>query len=134
LKRDNEVGNSGVGPKKILIVEDEQGISQVCRRFLSSEGFEVDIADNGSAAQGLLPEKDYDLCLLDIRTPIMDGKELYQFIIGEHPELADRVIFMTGDVVDEYTRRFLELAGRPFLYKPFTLDELKIIIEKTLGR
>ena len=120
------------GAKKILVVEDEPGISQVCRRVLTAEGFEVDVAGNGYEAQGLLGEKDYDLCLLDIRTPIMSGKELYQFIIGQHPKLADRVIFTTGDLVDEYTKRFLQLTGRPFLPKPFTLDELKMIIKETL--
>ena len=123
---------SDTSKKRILVVEDEPWISQVCQRVLADEGFEVDFAANGSVAQDRLEKKDYELCLIDIRTPVMDGKQLYQVIIGEYPKLADRVIFTTGDVTDEYTQRFLELTGRPFLSKPFTIDELKTTVRETL--
>ncbi len=126
------MNNSGTDVKRILVVEDEPAISQVCLRVLTREGFEVDIAVNGSIAQDVLGEKDYDLCLIDIRTPVMNGKELYQVIIEKHPKLANRVIFTTGDMMDGYTQRFLELAGRPFLPKPFTPDELTTIVRETL--
>lgn len=126
--------NSGAGLKRILVVEDEPAICQVCRRVLTGEGFEVGIAVNGNVAQDMLGEKDYDLCLIDIKTPVMNGKQLYQVIIGKHPKLANGVIFTTGDVMDGYTQRFLELAGRPFLLKPFTPDELKAIAKEALRR
>ena len=118
--------------KRILVVEDEPEINRVCQRVLGSEGFEVDVAVNGNVAQDMLGKKDYDLCIIDIRTPVMNGKQLYQRIIQKYPELASRVIFTTGDVADGYTQRFLELAGRPFLLKPFTPDELKTIVRETL--
>ena len=124
--------NSRTGLKRILVVEDEPTISQVCLRVLTGEGFEVDIAVNGDIAQDMLGRKGYDLCLIDIRTPVMNGKELYQVIIEKHPGLANRVIFATGDVLDGYTQRFLELTGKPFLAKPFTPDELKTIVRETL--
>jgi len=124
--------NSSAGVKKILVVEDEPAISQVCLRALTSEGFEVDIAVNGEVAQDMLVEKDYDLCLIDIRTPVMNGKQLYQCIQEKHPKLIDRVIFTTGDVVGGDTQSFLELVGRPFLPKPFAPDELKTIVRETL--
>ena len=118
--------------KRILIVEDEPAICDVCRRVLTSEGFEVDIAVNGKIAQDMLEEKQYDLCLFDIKTPIMDGKELYQWLKEKHPQLAGRVIFTTGDVIGGDTQSFLEQAARPFLPKPFTADELKTIVSETL--
>ena len=124
--------SSGVDAGRVLVVEDEPAISRVCLRVLSSEGFEVDIAVNGDVAQGMLEKKDYDLCLIDIRTPVMNGKQLYQFIIEKHPRLANRVIFTTGDVTDGYTQRFVELSGRPFLPKPFTPDELRTIVRETI--
>ena len=123
--------NSGASPKRILVVEDEPGINQVCLRVLTSEGFEVDIAINGDVAQDMLGEKDYDLCLIDIRTPIMNGKQLYQCIQEKHPELIDGVVFTTGDVMGGDTQRFLQQSGRPFLPKPFTPDELKAIVKET---
>ncbi len=124
--------NTGAGVKRILVVEDEPAISQVCLRVLTSEGFEVDIAVNGEVAQEMLGKKDYDHCLIDIRTPIMNGKQLYQCIQEKHPELIDSVIFTTGDVMGGDTQSFLQQSGRPFLPKPFTPDQLKIIIRETL--
>ena len=125
--------NTGTGVKKILVVEDEPGISQVCLRVLSGEELEVDIAVNGEMAQDMLANKTYDLCLIDIRTPIMNGKQLYQVILTKHPNILKGVIFTTGDVMDGYTQRFLELANRPFLPKPFDPDELRAIVRETMN-
>ncbi len=118
--------------KTVLVVEDEPAISQVCLRVLTSEGFKVDIAVNGKVAQGILEKKQYDLCLIDIRTPEMNGKELYQWLKEKHSQQVNMVIFTTGDVMGGDTQSFLEQTGRPFLPKPFTLDELKAIVTKTL--
>lgn len=120
--------------KRILIVEDEPAICQVCRRILTAEGFEIDIAANGKLAQDMLGKKDYELCLIDLRTPVMNGKQLYEFIIEKHQKLIGRIIFTTGDVADISTKHFLDLSGRPVLPKPFTPDDLKVIVRETLGQ
>jgi len=125
--------NPADGAKRILVVEDEPAISQLCLRTLTGEGFEVDIAVNGSVAKDMLEEAEYDLCLIDFRTPVVNGEQLYQFIISKHPKLVNGVMFTTGDVMDVYTERFLELTGRPFILKPFTPDELRTIVGKTLS-
>jgi len=119
--------------KRILVVDDEPVISRVCARALTTQGFEVDIAVNGEVARDMLGKKDYDLCLIDIRTPVMSGKELYQFILSRCPKLASGVIFTTGDVADGYTQRFLELTRRPYLPKPFTPNELREVAGEVLG-
>jgi DNA-binding response OmpR family regulator len=118
--------------KKILVVEDEPAICQVCLRTLTADGFEVDIAVNGAIARDMLSEKDYDLCLVDIRTPIMNGKELYKHILDEHPEFKGKVIFTTGDVLDEKLLSLLNGSERPYLPKPFTPDELRAIVKEAL--
>ena len=125
---------SGNLPKRILVVEDEPAICEVCIRVLNGEGLEVDVAENGKIAQGRLGRADYGLCLIDIRTPVMNGKELYQYMLNNHPGMAERVIFTTGDLVEDYTRRFLELAGRPFLPKPFTIGALREIVREFFKR
>ena len=125
---------TGARVKRVLVVEDEPAISQVCLRVLSAEGFEVDLAENGASAQKRLREKDYDLCLIDIMTPVMDGKRLYRWITDKRPQLVKGVIFTTGDAINPDTRAFLDRVDRPFLPKPFTLDELKRVIMETLGK
>jgi len=125
---------SSAGVKRILIVEDEPGIRQVCQRALTSQGYHVDFATNGATATDMLMGEDYDLLLIDIKTPVMDGKEFYRNIEARYPKLQDRVIFTTGDVISNDTQSFLEQAGRPFLLKPFTPDELQAIVRESLNR
>lgn len=124
--------NLSAGVKRILVVEDEPTICELCRRILADEGFTVDIAVNGKLAQDIIEKQQSDLYLLDIKLPVMTGKELYQWLQEKHPQLISRVIFISGSVVSGDTQSFLEQAGRPFLPKPFTTDELKAIVTKTL--
>ncbi len=123
---------SGAGIKRILVVEDEPAISEVCRRALTSEGFEVDIAVNGRVAQDILEKNQYDLCLIDIRTPEMNGIELYQWLKEKYPQQAERVIFTTGDVMGGDTVTLIEQTGRAYLPKPFAPDNLKAVVRETL--
>lgn len=119
---------------RILSVEDEPSIRQVCHRALTSQGYQVDFAQNGVVAESMLMKGNYDLLLVDIKTPVMDGKQLYRYIKRRYPELASRVIFTTGDVMSSDTQDFLEQTGRPVLLKPFSPDELRALIRGTLGR
>ena len=118
--------------KRILVAEDEPAITQLCLRVLTGEGFEVDIAVNGDVAQDMLQKKDYDLFLFDIKLPVMNGKQLYQWLKEKHPEQISRVIFTSGSVLGGDTQLFVAQAARPFLPKPFTPDELKVIVRETL--
>jgi len=118
--------------KRILVVEDEPAICSLCRRVLTDEGFEVDIAANGKVAQDMVEEKQYDLFLFDIKLPVMNGRELYQWLKEKHPKQISKVIFTSGSVLGEDTQLFIEQTGRPFLPKPFTPDELEAIIRETV--
>ena len=111
--------------KNILIVEDEPSITRVCQRVLGDEGFEVDVASNGKVAQDMIQEKWYDYFLFDIKMPILDGKALYYWLKDEYPQLAERVMFMTGESMGVETQSFLRETGAAFLIKPFTTGELK---------
>ena len=124
--------NPGGSVKRVLVVEDEPAISDVCRRVLTGEGFEIDIAVNGKVAQGMIDEKQYDLCLIDIKLPVMNGQELYQWLKEKHPKQISKVIFTSGSVLGEDTQLFIEQTGRPFLPKPFTPDDLRAIVRGNL--
>jgi len=104
----------------------------MCQRILTREGFEVDIAVNGRLAQDMIEERQYHICLIDIRTPTMNGTELYQWLQKKYPRVANQVVFTTGSVLDEKTMTFIEQSGRPFLPKPFTPEELIAIVEEAL--
>jgi DNA-binding response OmpR family regulator len=115
-----------------LVVEDEPSISNMCQRVLTREGFEVEIAVNGRLAQDMIEKRQYDLCLIDMRTPEMNGAELYHWLQKKYPRLANQVVFTTGSVLDEKTMAFIEQSGRPFLAKPFTPQELIAVVEEAL--
>jgi DNA-binding response OmpR family regulator len=121
--------------KRGLVVEDEPSIARMCLRALGAEGFEVDIAVDGKAAQvRLCNDGDmYDLCLIDIRTPGMNGIELYHYLEEIGSQTVNRVIFTTGDTINDEIKAFLDETGQPFLPKPFTLDELRSVIKIALS-
>ena len=118
--------------KRILIVEDEPSIANLCQRVLAREGFEVEIAVNGTLAQEMIEKKQYHICIIDIRTPQLSGADLYQWLQKNYLQVANHVIFTTGSVIDEKTMAFIEQSGRPFLSKPFTPKELTAIVKEAL--
>ena len=92
----------------------------------------MDIAVNGKVAQDVIEKQEYNLYLLDIKMPVMTGKELYQWLQEKHPQLISRIIFTSGSVVTGATQSFLEQTGRPSLPKPFTAAELIAVVRETL--
>jgi DNA-binding response OmpR family regulator len=128
------MGNTNAPVKRILVVEDEPAICNLCRRVLTEGGFDVDIANDGEAAQVKIVEQQYNLLFMDIRLPKMSGEEIYVWLLQEHPQLVKRVAFTTGSVIGGETLAFLEHSGRPRLFKPFGRDELKAFIREVLGQ
>ena len=119
--------------KRILIVDDEPVIRELCQRVLTEEGFEVDVASDGRIAMAMISEQEYDLYLFDIKMPLMNGKELYEWLQEVYPSSASRVIFTTGSAIGKDTQNFLQRRGRQVLPKPFTPDELRTTLREALG-
>jgi DNA-binding NtrC family response regulator len=120
--------------RKVLFLEDEPVISKVVTRILMADGFEVDVANNGQIAKDKINSGAvYDLFIFDIKTPIINGIQLYEYLEKEHPELTDKVIIATGDSLNEATKGFLERVNRPFLAKPYTLAQIKTTVHQVLG-
>src|SRR5206468_3885470 len=74
----------------------------------------------------------YDLVLSDLKMPELDGPGLYETLARDHPHMLRRVVFLTGDALSSEITAFLERAGAPYLYKSFTLEELRRVIQRTL--
>jgi len=125
---------SRVTGKRVLVVEDEPSISRVCVRTLTGDGFKVIVAEDGEIARGILDQEKYDLYLFDVRTPRMSGMELYQYLQANYPELANRVVFTTGDVWSESVETFLRNTNSLNLPKPFTPNELRQAVKKVMRR
>ncbi len=127
------VKSGGRKKTRIMVVDDEQAIQGLANIVLGAEGIEVDVADNGTAAMEMVGANAYDLLLVDVKTPQMNGKQLYRLLLKKHPNLADRVLFITGDTVSDDTRAFLQDCGRPCLAKPFTPDSLIEAVRRELA-
>lgn len=114
---------------KVLVLEDEPIIGKVTSRTLMTEGFEADIAPNGYAAKDKVDTHNrYEFLILDIKTPGINGMQLYEYLEKEYPELTEKVIFTTGDSLGDVTMSFLQRVKRPFLNKPYTPSQLKDLI------
>jgi len=115
-------------PLRLLVVDDELPILHYMRATLESWGHTVEIASDGSEALERALAQPFDAIICDLRMPRLGGREMYQQLAQKHPAVAERIIFATGDTVRGDTLRFLEEIGRPFLHKPFTLAELRIVL------
>lgn len=120
--------------KKVLVADDEGVVVDLLDYFLRSEGHAVDISRDGRAALNKLKESDYDLILCDIKMPEVSGQNLFHWIETTKPHLADRVIFITGDVATPETLPFLNHPPKRWLEKPFDLTELHELIAEVLQR
>jgi signal transduction histidine kinase/CheY-like chemotaxis protein len=122
------------GAGRILVVEDEQAFRQLLQESLSQEGYEVEVAADGSLAVEVLASQEFDVVISDIRMPHMDGLELYQCAMRRWPGLSRRFVFITGGPLDEAARRVVTGSGSPCLFKPFGLEDLNAALGEVLAR
>ncbi len=109
-------------PERILIIEDEEKIARVLQLELEFEGYETGIAYTGSDGLSLYREQKWDLILLDIMMPVMDGIEVLKRIRAT--ELTTPVIMLTAkDELDDKVSG-LDLGANDYITKPFAIEEL----------
>ncbi len=112
----------------VLMVDDEQEVLHSVCDSISSYVGSIETSNDSIKAYGRIKERDYDLLLLDIRMPGMDGTELYDKVIKLKPTLADKVLFLSGDIEGEKTAKFLRECPCKYLPKPFSSKELLMIM------
>jgi len=117
--------------KAILVVDDEPGIVKTLKTILSADGHHVETASNGIVALQKLREQRYELILTDVRMPQLDGPGLYREIEHLYPGLEQRIVFLTGDLLNPQTRAFLEETEAPYLSKPIVGEEIRKIVQRT---
>lgn len=118
--------------KKVLVIDDEDAVLQMVGESLRRGSFQVDLASDGETALQLATKNHYDVTLCDWKMPGLNGQQVYERLSSINPGLTKRVIFVTGDVINERMRRFLETEQRPCLSKPFVIGELRAAIRNVL--
>lgn len=119
-------------PVRILVVDDEVGIREGCRRVLVPQGFEVDVAENGPAGLRKLRESRYDVLLLDIMMPGMSGMEVLRQARQIDPDLI--CIIITGYATVELAVQAIREGAHDFIAKPFSADLLLQVVGRELER
>ncbi len=115
---------------KILTVEDEKPISNLIRINLLDAGYDCECAFDGEQAIEMIEKNNYDLILLDIMLPKVDGYELFEYI----KPLEIPVIFLTAKSDVKDTVKGLKLGAEDYLTKPFEIMELLARVERVLRR
>ena len=115
---------------RILIVEDEATIARLMEVSLLRAGYDCTVANDGLTAADLIAEKDFDIALLDIMLPGLDGYELLDYL----RPLGTPVIFITAKTATKDRVRGLQLGADDYLVKPFEMEELLARVGAVLRR
>ncbi len=113
---------------KILVVDDEEIVVKSCLRILGDTDYEVEAAGSGSEALSKLEDNYYDVLILDIMMPKIDGLEVLQRVKESHPEID--VIMVTGLSEIETAVKSMKLGAFDYLPKPFDPDALKLVVDR----
>jgi DNA-binding NtrC family response regulator len=116
--------------KKILVIDDEPIVRVSCERTLGGEGYEVRLASSGREGLELLEKETFDLVLLDLKMPDIDGIEVLKKTRSNWPDT--KVIMITGYSTVETAVKTLKLGAYNYLEKPFTPDTLIETVREAL--
>lgn len=115
---------------KILVIDDEEIVCLSCQRILTEEGYEVHTRLSGPEGLKLLAEEPFDLAIVDLKMPGMDGMEVLQSIKRDYPQIP--VIMITGYATVESAVEAMKSGAFDYLPKPFTPDEVAVVVKKAL--
>jgi DNA-binding NtrC family response regulator len=119
----------------VLLIEDEAPVMAYVRKALERNGYEVIPTKSGVEALRLLAAGQFLGVVSDMRTPGgVNGYDVHSWIAGNRPELASRVVFITGDIANQETITTLQKTGAPCIEKPFRVHDLIAVVERTLGK
>ena len=116
---------------RILVVDDEEALRTVLSSELKGEGYDVDTAADGDEAISVVQNKKFDLLLLDIKMPKVDGFEVFKFVKKSFPSI--KVIMLTGFADLKNAIESKKLGAEDFVSKPYDLVDLLTTIERVLS-
>ena len=126
---------AAVGSPPILVIEDEPSVIAFLRAALERKGYAVVNAASGAEGLERLSKGRFAGVISDIRMPgAVNGAEVHAWIQKNRPELKTRIILISGDTANSDTQEFLAKSGTPCIEKPFRVQELISVVEKTFGK
>jgi DNA-binding response OmpR family regulator len=124
--------NNGETFYKLLLVEDDKNLGKVVKDYLRMNKFEIVLAENGEQGFEMFKEGGFDLCILDVMLPKMDGFSLAKLIRKLDHEVP--IIFLTAKALDEDKLEGFQSGADDYVTKPFNIEELVLRIKVFLRR
>src|SRR5438270_2918599 len=119
----------------LLVIEDEHSVMDFIRTALERNGYACRTANSAAEGIRVLEAGSFSGVISDMRTPGgASGADVHSWIVAHRPELKERMLFITGDTVNEETMMALQNTGVPYIEKPFRAHELINVVEKIFGR
>ena len=119
----------------VLLIEDEPAVMSYVRAVLERSGYEVVCSESGADGLRMLESGDFLGVVSDMRTPGgVNGADVHAWISRNRPELASRLVFITGDIANEDTAATLQRTGAPCVEKPFGVQQFIAVVEQTMGK
>ena len=118
--------------KHILLAEDDTDFGNILKQYLEMSGFSVDWVINGEEALAFFKKRSYNICVLDVMMPKLDGFSTAEQIIEINPEIP--FVFLTARKMKEDKLKGLKLGADDYIVKPFEADELVLRLNNILKR
>src|SRR5262249_5073221 len=119
---------------RVLVVDDEEPVANLLARLLRELGHQPTVVNSGAEALELIERMSFDLVLSDVKMPGMSGFELHQTIKQINPDLAARLVFVTGDMLSAATQARIAQSGNPYIAKPFAIERLETLVRTLLAQ
>lgn len=119
----------------ILVIEDEPSVTAFVQAALERKGYRVVRAASGAEGLDQLTNGRFGGVISDIRMPgAVNGADVHAWIQKNRPELCSRIILISGDTANSETQELLAQSGTPCIEKPFRVQQLLAVVEKTFGK
>ena len=115
---------------RILVVDDEVPMRESLKDWLMEEGYEVGLANSGQEAIAIAQKKSWDVILLDLKMPGMDGIETLQHLKGKEVNTEAEILMMTAYATVDTAVQAMKEGAFDYLVKPFSPDEIEMQIKK----
>ena len=126
---------SAQSPLPVLLIEDEPAVMDLLRTTLERSGYTVMCSGSGAEGLRLLECGQFLGVVSDMRTPGgVDGADVHAWVAQYRPDLASKIVLITGDIADEQTVMKLRKTGAPWVEKPFGVQQLISVVQQTMGK